>query len=166
MPFPPSDRTLPQHPRVALAGLALLVALALALVAPAGAPHAATGAVPVDDITIAGTPRLHVEAPGTGAGYNAAWITFRTSPHLHISRQVVVEIRGLKGRSYGGSGAPNCVRSTVIQANRLVKRGHRYRVRFYARPGSHGTATTLLKTITLTARHFASPRGRASVPRC
>lgn len=79
---------------------------------------------------------------------------------------MVVEIRGLKGRSYGGSGAPNCVRSTVIRANRLVKRGHRYRVRFYVRPGAHGTATTLRKTITLTARRFASPPGRASVPRC
>ena len=58
------------------------------------------------------------------------------------------------------------MRSTVIQANRLVKRGHRYRVRFYARPGAHGTATTLLKTITLTARHFASSPSRPSVPHC
>ena len=139
---------------------------AFSLALPAGAPHAATGAVAVDEIEIAAAPKLYVEPPGAGAGYNAAWIVFRTRPHLHISRQVVVEIRGLKGRSYGGSGAPNCVRSTVIQANKLVKRGHRYRVRFYARPGSHGTATTMLKTITLTARHFASPPGSASVPRC
>ncbi len=168
MPALRPARFLPRRPRrsvpAALGAIVLLSALALGV--PVGAPHAATGAVAVDDIEIVGTPKLYVEAPGTGAGYNAAWVVFRTRPHLHISRQVVVEIRGLKGRSYGGSGAPNCVRSTVIQANRLVKRGHRYRVRFYVRPGSHGTATTLRKTITLTARHFATSRGRVSVPRC
>ena len=76
---------------------------------------------------------LHELLDPRGAGYNAAWIVFRTRPHLHIARQVVVEIRGLKGCSYGGSGAPNCVRATDIQASQLVTRGHRYRVRFYAR---------------------------------
>jgi len=41
-----------------------------------------------------------------------------------------------------------------------------YRIRFYARPGSHGTSTTLRKPITLTARHFPSSPGNAAVPRC
>jgi len=39
-----------EFPRLSLA--------ALALIAPIGAPHAAGGAVPVEDIEIAGTPRL------------------------------------------------------------------------------------------------------------
>ena len=159
-------RTARRSPRTLPTLFAVMLLAALGLGGFVGAPQAAGGAVAVEDIEIVGAPKLYVQPRGGGAGYNSAWIVFRTRPHLHISRQVVVEIRGLKGRSYGGSGAPNCVRSTVIQANRLVKRGHRYRVRFYARPGSHGTATALRKTITLTARHFPSPPGSASVPRC
>jgi hypothetical protein len=40
------------------------------------------------------------------------------------------------------------------------------RVRFYARPDAHGTATTRLKTVTPSARRFGSSRARPSVPRC
>ncbi|MDQ3722967.1 MAG: hypothetical protein M3376_07860 [Actinomycetota bacterium] len=163
----PSARALDRRPRRTAATLVALALLAvLATGAPATALHADSGRVAVEDIEIAGTPRLYVEQPGRGAGYNAAWIVFRTRPHLHVARQVVAEVRGLRGRSYGGAGAPNCVRSTVIQANKLVKPGQRYRVRFYVRPGAHGTATTLLKSVTLTASRFDSSRARPSVPRC
>jgi len=167
MPAPRSARIRDRFPRgrqTALAGIAVLTAVVLA--APGSAPLAASGAVPVEDIAIVGTPKLYVEPPGRGAGYNAAWVVFRTRPHLHIARQVVVEVRGLRGRSYGGSGAPNCVRSTVIQANTVVKHANTYRVRFFARPGSHGEATTLLRTVTLPAHRFASRPGIPSVPRC
>ena len=75
-------------------------------------------------------------------------------------------MRGLRGRSYGRAGAPDRVRSTVIQASKVVKHARTYRVRFYARPGAHGTATTLLRTVRLAAHRFESSRARPSVPRC
>ena len=164
---PRSARSLAPRSRAAAAALAVIALLvALAFGVGVSAPQAASGAVPVSDIEIFGPPKLYVESPGGGAGYNAAWVVFRTRPHLHIARQVVVEVRGLKGRSYGGSGARNCVRSTVIQASKVVRHARTYRVRFYARPGSHGTARTLLRTVTLAAHRFASPPGRVSVPHC
>lgn len=167
MPIPPPARIIARPTRrLGPALLAAVLPAALALGFPIGAPQAATGAVAVSDIEIAGTPKLYVESPGRGAGYNAAWIVFRTRPHLHIARQVVVEVRGLRGRSYGRAGAANCVRSTVIQGNTRVKHGNTYRVRFYARPGAHGTARTLRRTVTLAAHRFESSRAKPSVPRC
>ena len=164
MPVPRSARRI--RDRRLRGRLAALAVLAVVLAAPASSPLAAGGAVPVEQIAILGTPKLYVEPPGRGAGYNAAWIVFRTRPHLHIARQVVVEVRGLRARSFGRAGAPNCLRSTVIQANKVVKHANTYRVRFYARPGSHGTASTLLRTVRLPAHRFASAPGRPSVPRC
>lgn len=146
---------------------AMLVALAaIAVTLPAAALHAASGTVDVEDIRIVGTPTLHVERPGSGAGYNSAWVVFRTGERLHVVRQIVTELRGRRGRSYTAKGARTCVRSTVINVAKLVKPGHRYRVRFYGRPGRAGEAKTLLKTFTLTARRFAPPSGRFSVPHC
>ena len=145
---------------------AVVVLAALTIGAPVTALRAAVGTVPVEDIQIAGTPKLFVERPGSGAGYNAAWVVFTTRPHLHVARQVVVEVGDLLGRSYGGSGAPNCVRSTIIQANHAIRPGATYRVRFSARQGATGKAVTLLATRTLVAHRFDSPRGHPTVPRC
>ena len=147
-----------------LAATAVLAALTLA--APAAALQAAGGTVPVEEIQIAGTPKLLVERPGRGAGYDAAWVVFQTRPHLHVVRQVVVEVRGLRGRSYSAAGAPDCVRSTVIHAAGVLRPGARYRVRFYARKGRTGKAATLLATRSLVAHRFDSPREHPTVPRC
>jgi hypothetical protein len=145
---------------------AIAVLGVLMLGAPITALHAAGGAVPVEDIQIVGTPKLFVERPGTGAEYHAAWVVFQTRPRLHVVRQVVVEVRGARGRSYTASGAPNCVRSTIINAAGLVKPGTRYRARFYARKGRTGNADTLIATRTLVARTFNAPRTHFSTPRC
>jgi hypothetical protein len=147
-----------------LAAMAVLGALMLG--APMTALSAAGGSVPIEDIEITGTLKLFVERPGTGAGYDAAWVVFQTRPHLRVVRQVVPEVRGLRGRSYTADGAPNCVRSTVIHAAGVVKPGARYRVRFYGRMGRAGKADTLLTTRTLMARRFESARKHPSVPRC
>jgi hypothetical protein len=147
-----------------LASMAVLGAILLG--APMTALYAAGRSVPVEDIHIVGSPKLVVERPGTGAGYDAAWVVFQTRPHLHVVRQVVPEVRGLRGRSYSAAGAPNCVRSTVIHAAALVKPGTRYRVRFYGREGRAGDADTLLTTRTLVAHRFESSRTHPSVPRC
>jgi hypothetical protein len=147
-----------------LAAAAILAALTIG--APVNALRAADGTVPVEDIQIAGTPKLFVERPGTGAGYNAAWVVFQTRPRLHVVRQVVVEVRGLRGRSYSAAGAPNCVRSTVIHAASVLRPGAKYRVRFYARKGRAGKADTLLATRTIVAHRFDSPRDHPTVPRC
>ena len=145
---------------------AIVILAVLTIGAPATALRAAGGTVPVEDIQIAGAPKLFVERPGTGAGYNAAWVVFQTRPHLHVGRQVVVEVRGLRGRSYGAAGAPNCVRSTVIHAASVLRPGAKYRVRFYARKGRAGKADTLLATRTVVAHRFDSPREHPTVPRC
>jgi hypothetical protein len=110
-----------------LAAVAVLAALTIG--APVTALRASGGTVAVEDIQIVGTPKLFVQRPGSGAGYDAAWVVFKTRPHLHVARQVVVEVRDLPGRSYGASGAPNCVRSTVIQADRAIRPGATYRLR-------------------------------------
>jgi hypothetical protein len=132
--------------------------------APITALHAANRNVAVEDIQIVGTPKLFVERPGTGSGYDSAWVIFRTRPHLQVVRQVVTDLRGLRGRSYTADGALNCVRSTVIHAAPVVKPGARYRVRFYARKGRSGKAGTLVATRTLLARRFDASRN--GVPRC
>jgi hypothetical protein len=148
----------------ALAATAVLAALMLG--APMTALHAAGGTIPVGDIKIVGTPKLFVERPGTGAGYHAAWVVFQTRPRLHVVRQVVVEVRGLRGRSYTASGGANCVRSTILNAASLVKPGARYRVRFYGRKGRTGNADTLIATRTLVAHTFGAPRTHLSTPDC
>jgi hypothetical protein len=156
--------------KVSAYGVRRIAAIAILAVLTIGAPvtalRAAGGTVPVEDIQIAGAAKLFVERPGTGAGYNAVWIVFQTRPHLHVARQVVVEIRGLRGRSYGAAGAPDCVRSTVIHAASVVRPGAKYRVGFYARKGRTGKADTLLATRTVVARRFDSPREHPRVPRC
>jgi hypothetical protein len=147
-----------------LAAIAVLGVLAVG--APTAALHAAGGTVPIEDIEIVGTPKLFVERPGTGAGYNAAWVVFQTRPHLHVARQVVVELRGLRGNTYSSRGAPNCIRATVIHAASVVKPGARYRVRFYGREHRAGKADTLVATHTLVAHRFDTPRSHPSSPRC
>jgi FtsP/CotA-like multicopper oxidase with cupredoxin domain len=148
----------------ALAAMAVLGALMLGT--PMTALHAAGGTVPVQDIQIVGTPKLFIERPGTGAGYHAAWVVFQTRPHLHVVRQVVVEVRGARGRSYTASGAPNCVRSTILNATSLVKPGGRYRVRFYAGKSRTAHADTLITTRSLVARTFKAPSKHYSTPHC
>jgi len=114
-------RLLPSPGLCRAAAIAVLAALTIG--APIAALEARTpGATPIDEIRIAGAPALHVERPGTGAGYDSAWIVFRTRPHLHVSRQVVVRVRGMSGRSYGAAGHPNCIRSTVIGAAKGSRR--------------------------------------------
>ena len=160
----PTTTTRSPHRLPRLAATAVLATLTLG--APVAALQAAGGTVPVEDIEIAGTPKLFVERPGRGAGYDAAWVVFQTRPHLHVARQVVVEVRGLRGRSFGAAGVPNCVRSTVIHAANVLRPGAKYRVRFYARKGRAGKAATLLATRTLVAHRFESSRARPTVPRC
>jgi hypothetical protein len=146
--------------------VAMAVLGALMLGAPMTPLHAAGGTVPVQDIQIVGTPKLYVEPPGTGAGYHAAWVVFQTRPRLHVVRQIVVEVRSLRGRSYTASGAPNCVRSTILNAASLVKPARRYRVRFYARKGRTGNADTLIAAHNLVAQTYNAPREHFSTPRC
>jgi hypothetical protein len=143
---------------------ALVVVLGV-LALPAAAPLASSGNVAVDDIKIVGTPVLYVQRPVSSHTYNAAWVIFRTSPHLHEARQVVVELKGRSGRSFGNAGARNCVRSTIIQVARLVKPGATYRVRFYGRARVGGDRT-LLRTYALAAHRFASSPRNPSSPRC
>jgi hypothetical protein len=144
----------------------LLATAVLAALAPSQpALHAATGTVEVADIRIVGTPLLYVQRPVSGATYNSAWVLFRTRPHLHEARQVVVELKGLRGRSFGNAGARDCVRSTIVQVARLVRPGAEYRVRFYGRR-TVGGDDTLVRTYTLAAHRFTRPVSSASTPRC
>jgi hypothetical protein len=148
-------------------GAALAVIVAAASFASLGTSLAATGTIPIAQIRIVGTPTLYVQAPsGTGTGYNSAWVTFRTSPHLHVALQLVTEVRGLLGRSFGVAGPRNCVRSTIINAVGVVKPGSRYRVQILARAGQFGKATTVVGSYTLAAHAFASTARNPKVPTC
>lgn len=141
-----------------IAAIATLAGLTVG--APVAALQAQTSRTPVHAITIVGTPTLHVDTANASHGYKSAWVLFRTSPHLHEPRQVVVRVHGMSGRSYGNAGARNCVRSTIIHAANVLKPGAKYRVRFHVRPGAHGKTTRVALTRTLVAR-------RASrLPRC
>jgi hypothetical protein len=146
-----------------LRGFAAIVALAaLTVGAPVAALHAKTPKTPVEDIRFVGTVTLHVDTARASHGYHSAWVLFRTSPHLHEPRQVVVRIGEFSGRSYGnvaGTGR-NCIRSTLIHAAEKLKPGVKYRVRFYVRPGAHGKASRLALTRTLVAH------GTSRLPRC
>jgi hypothetical protein len=141
-----------------IAALATLAGLTVG--APVAALQAQTPRTPVQSIRIVGTPTLHVDTANASHGYKSAWILFRTSPHLHGPRQVVVRVHGMSGRSYGNAGARNCVRSTIIHAANVLKPGRKYRVQFYARAGAHGQATRLALTRTLVVR------GASRLPRC
>jgi hypothetical protein len=148
-------------------GAALAVIVAAASFASLGTSLAATGTIPIAQIRIVGTPTLYVQAPpGTGTGYNSAWVTFRTSPHLHVALQLVTEVRGLLGRSFGVAGPRNCVRSTIINAVGIVKPGSRYIVQILARAGQFGKATTVLGSYTVAAHAFASTARNPRVPTC
>lgn len=146
--------------------LVALAAIALTAVAlPPATPQAASDRVPVQDIRIVGTPTLYVQRPVSQRTYNAAWVLFRVRPHLHEPRQVVVELKGRRGRSFGNTGSRDCVRATIIQVARIVRPGAKYRVRFYGRR-SVGGAQTLLRTFTLAAHRHAVAPGRERAPRC
>jgi len=142
-------------------GLAAVLA-ALAVGVSVAASQASTGTVEVKDIKIVGTPVLYVQRPVSRSTYNAAWVVFKTRPHLHEPRQVVTELKGRRGRSFGRAGGPNCIRSTVIQVAQVVRPGAKYRVRFYGRR-SVGGDMTLLATHTLAAHKWSSTR---TTPRC
>ena len=145
---------------------AIVVLAALTIGAPVKALHAkGPTPTPLHQIAISGTPRLLVEKPG-GAGYDSAWVIFRTSTRMQVTRQVVTRVRDLTGRSYGDGGQPNCIRSTVIGGAKVVRPGVRYRVEFFVRKGRAGPATRLLATHRLIARRHVVPRGRVSPPRC
>lgn len=147
-----------------LAAMAALAALTVG--APVAGLQAAAGGVAVEDIRIVGAPKLYFERPGADRFGEIAWVVFETRPHLRVVRQVVVELRGRRGRSYSASGAPNCVRSAILQGAVGLKPSAKYRVRFYGRRGAHGRADTLLATRTLVARGVGSPGRRPPVPRC
>jgi hypothetical protein len=146
-----------------------VAAIAALAVLPVGAPvaalHAASGAVDVKDIRVVGTPKLFFERPGTDPGGDIAWVVFQTRPRLRVVRQVVVELRGRRGRSHTARGA-NCIRSTILQGAVGLKHGARYRVRFYGRPSRFGEADALLATRTLVARGIGSPGKRPAAPNC
>jgi hypothetical protein len=150
--------------RLVRRGAALFAAASCASL---GTSFAATGTVPIKQIRIVGTPTLYVQAPpGTGTGYNSAWVTFKTSPHLHVALQLVTEVRGLLGRSFGVAGPQNCIRSTIINAVGIVKPGSRYKVQILARAGQYGKATTVLGSYTIAAHAFASTARNPKVPTC
>jgi hypothetical protein len=152
--------------RLVRRGAAVAVIAATASCASLGTSLAATpGAVPLAGIRIVGTPTLYVQAP-PGSGYKSAWVTFRTTPHLHVALQLVTEVRGLLGRSFGVPGPANCIRSTIINAVGIVKPGSRYKVRIYGRAGQYGKATILLGTFTLAAHAFASTPRSTTAPIC
>jgi hypothetical protein len=155
----------PAHARSIRRLAALAVLAALAIGAPVTALHAAGGDVAVKDIRIAGTPTLFFERPGTHAGGDIAWVVFQTRPRLRVVRQVVVELRGRRGRSHTARGA-NCVRSAIRQGAIGLKHGTKYRVRFYGRPGRFGDADTLLATRTLVALSIGSPSKPTPAPNC
>lgn len=140
--------------------------LAMALAVGVGAPQAATGVVPVANLKIVGTPKLYVERPGAGGGYDSAWVVLQTSSHLHVVRQILVTVRDLVGESYSTSGAPNCVRSTILQGNRVVQAGRRYGVQVYGRANRSAKEKRLLGTYTLAAHRFDTPRKHPSSPNC
>jgi len=146
-----------------LAAISVLAGLTIG--APVAALHAASADVDVKDIRIAGDPELFFERPGTDPGDVAAWVVFQTRPRLRVVRQVVVEVRGRRGRSFT-AGRPNCVRSAILQGAVGLRHGGKYRVRFYGRPGRFGKADTLLATRTLVARGLGSPGKRPSPPNC
>ncbi len=145
-----------------LTAILAAVAAVLAVGVSVAASQAATGTVEVKDIKIVGTPVLYVQRPVSNATYNAAWVVFKTRPHLHESRQGVTELKGHRGRSFGRAGGPNCIRSTIIQVAKLVRPGVTYRVRFYGRR-SVGGDQTLLATHKLAAHKWSSTR---TGPRC
>ena len=108
---------------------------------------------------------LYVQRPVSDGTYNAAWVIFRTRPHLHEPRQVLVELKGKRGRSRGNAGARDCMRSRIIHVARLVRPGAKYRVRFYGRR-TVGGDKTLLRTYTLAAHRFTRSPASATAPRC
>jgi hypothetical protein len=147
-------------------GLAAISVLAVVMIgAPVAALHAAGGNVAVKDIRITGDPKLFFERPGADPGGDIAWVVFQTRPRLRVVRQVVVEARGRRGRSFT-AGRPNCVRSAILQGAVGLRHGAKYRVRFYGRPGRFGKADTVLTTRTLVARGLGSPGKRPSPPNC
>jgi len=157
------------RPSARLRNVAALVVLsALTLGAPVAALRAQSSNTPIEQIRIVGTPKLYVQVPSDPKTYNSVWIVFRTSPHLHVSRQVVVRVKGKSGRAYGASGHPNCIRSTVIQAAKLLKPGAKYKVEFYARKSAYGSATKLLTSRTLAAHRWNSHAGSSGIrtPHC
>jgi hypothetical protein len=151
----PRFRLTPTYHLTAIATLA-----ALTVGAPVAALQAQTPRTPVHAIRIVGTPTLHVDTANASHGYKSAWVLFRTSPHLHEPRQVVVRVHGMSGRSFGNAGARNCVRSTIIRAANVLRPGAKYRVQFHVRAGAHGKTTRIALTRTLVAR------GASRLPRC
>lgn len=143
---------------VALAGLLALTA--------AGTAQASTAAPPT--FKVAAGARLYVPAATPASGRAAAWVVFRTSPHVS-ARLTVVRVAGRSGRSYAADGGANCVRSTLPSGDGrpALKAGRSYRVAFYARAGTGRTsARKLVTTRTLKAAIFAAPATGLGTPHC
>jgi len=138
---------------------------------------AVTGACSAQDSAAATAPptfkvaagaRLYVPASPPAAGRAAAWVVFRTSPHVS-ARLTVVQVAGRSGRSYAADGAANCVRSTVPSGDGrpALHAGRRYRVSFFARSGIGRSSTrTLVTTRDLTATTFTARGAGLEAPHC
>ncbi len=112
--------------------------------------------------------RLYVPAETPAAGRAAAWVVFRTSPHVN-ARLTVVRVGARSGRSYAASGAANCIRAAVPSRSSSTgpTAGRRYRVSFSSRAGTGRTAARrLVTTRLLTARVFAAPPTGLGTPHC
>jgi len=139
--------------------------LLTALLVPA---QISAGAAAPPAFEVAAGARLYVPASSPGTGRAAAWVVFRTSPHVN-ARLTVVRVASRSGRSYAASGAANCIRSAVPSRSgtTALKAGHRYRVSFYARAGTgQSSALKLITTRELTARTFTAPATGLGTPHC
>lgn len=146
-----------------LAAIAVLAVLTIG--APVAALYGASASVDVKDIRVVGTPKLYFERAGADPGGDIAWVVFQTRPRVRVVRQIVVEVRGKRGRSFTARGA-NCIRSAILQGAVGLRHGAKYRVRFYGRAGRFGNADTLVATRTLVARGLGSRGEPAAAPSC
>jgi hypothetical protein len=144
------------------------VAASLLLAAALLPAQGSAGATAPPAFKVAAGARLYVPATRPAAGRAAAWVVFRTSPHVS-ARLTVVRVAARSGRSYAASGAANCIRSAVPARSgaTALKAGHSYRVSFYARAGTgRSSARKLAATRELTARAFTAPAAGLGTPHC
>jgi len=146
--------------------IALLAALFVS--AGVGTARSSAGSTAPPTFKVAADARLYVAAKSPGVGRAAAWVVFRTSPHVS-ARLTVVRVASQSGRSYAASGATNCIRSAVPSksGSTTLKTGRRYRVSFYSRAGTgQSSPRKLITTRELTAITFTAPPTGLGTPHC
>lgn len=154
--------------RVLQAPLAMVAVATLVMGAGAVAAQDSARATAPPTFKVATGARLYLPATKPATGRAAAWVVFRTSPHVS-ARLTVVRVAGRSGRSYAASGAADCIRSAVPAkaGSTVLKAGRRYRVSFYARAGTgQSSLRTLISSRVLTARTFTAPPTGLGTPHC